>query len=197
MKKRILFLSILFPVIIFAQDDSLKDIYKDVTTAINSALLTKAGVVEISGFASYNYYKTNFKDNESVTQNILQIEPVVSYFVADNIAIGLDVKYMYENSKISSNSSTNSNSQTFAGPVAKMYFGEERYRPFIMIDYLVLAGDSYDGGEVDLGGGLMYHLDGNIGLNLFAKYGIIWYDSDTLDNKNRIFLGIGLSGFIL
>ena len=78
-----------------------------------------------------------------------------------------------------------------------MYFGDERTRPFIMADYLVLTGDYYDGGEVDLGGGVMYHLDGNIGLNLFAKYGIIWYDSNTLDNKSRIFLGIGLSGFIL
>ena len=64
MKKKLLFLFLLFPVFIFAQEETLKGIYKDVTTAINTALLTRKGAFEISGFASYNYYKTDFKNNE-------------------------------------------------------------------------------------------------------------------------------------
>jgi hypothetical protein len=186
----------LIPALLFAQEETLKGIYKDVTKAINTALLTQKGVLEISGFASYNYEKTEYTYGAQATDNFLHVEPGISYFVADNIALGLNLAYTYQKYKFTS-SKTMSTSQIYVGPLAKMYFGKDRFRPFIMADYLFLTGDQFDGGEADLGGGLLYHLDGNIGLNLFIKYGIIWYDSETLDNKNRIFVGLGISGFIL
>lgn len=195
MRKSILFLFIFAPAFIFAQEGTLKGFYKDVTTAINSALLTRSGALEISGFVSYNYEKAEYTYNTQSTKHFLQIEPVIGYFVADNIALGLDLNYAYQKSRF--NSQTISNSQTYAGPFAKLYFGDERFRPFVMTSYLVLAGDMYDGGQADFGGGVLYHLGGNIALNFFAKYGIIWYDSKTLDNKSHIFMGIGISGFIL
>ena len=52
MKTTHLFLCILVfsSTTLFAQEKDLKGIYSDVTTAINSALLTKSGSIELSGF---------------------------------------------------------------------------------------------------------------------------------------------------
>ncbi|MCB0284843.1 MAG: hypothetical protein H6627_00680 [Calditrichae bacterium] len=197
MKKCLLLLLMLLPVFGFAQEETLKGFYKDVTTAINSALLTRAGSIEISGLAAYNYEKTKYNYNAESINHLLQIEPVVGYFFFDNIALGLDLNYTYQKSKFSAISRSFSNSQTYAGPFAKLYFGDERFRPFVLASYLVLTGDIYDGGQADLGGGVLYHLDGNIALNFFAKYGLIWNDNTTVDSKSHIFMGLGLSGFIL
>ena len=192
---RMIIFLFLLPAFIFAQDETLKDIYKDVTTAVNSALLTRAGALEISGFASYNYYNTEYSDNESITQNIFLIEPLVAYFVADNLALGVDLSYLYDYTIFSSREI--SYTQTYVGPLIKFYFGDKRFRPFVTADYLFLIGNSYDGGEFDLGGGVLYHLAGNIGINLFAKYGIIRTGRDDINTKNRVFIGIGVSGFII
>ncbi|KPL17931.1 MAG: hypothetical protein AMJ92_10270, partial [candidate division Zixibacteria bacterium SM23_81] len=60
-----------------------------------------------------------------------------------------------------------------------------------------LVGDNYDGGVMDLGAGIFYHMTGNFGFSLFGKYGIIWSSTDNIDSQNRILIGIGISNFIL
>ena len=87
--------------------------------------------------------------------------------------------------------------QTFVGPIAKMYFGEDKFRPFILADYLFLVGDNYDGGALDIGAGIFYHVTGNFGFSLFGKYGFISSTNDDIDSQNRVFIGIGISNYIL
>ena len=188
---------LLSPLNLFAQEDELKEIYTDVTTAINSALLTKANAIEISGFFSYNYFSTQYTYDEKRAQHIVQIEPVFLYFFVDNISFGIDLSYLYQKTDYESSQGSTTLEQTFIGPIAKMYFGEGEFRPFILADYLFLVGDKYDGGELDIGVGVFYHVTGNFGFSLFGKYGIIWSSNNNIDNQNRIFVGIGISSFIL
>ncbi len=180
-----------------AQENDLKGIYTDVTTAINSALLTKSGSKEISGFLSYNSFTTNYTYDEKMTQQIFLIEPVFLYFFVDNISLGLDVSYLNQKTDYKSSESSVRIEQTFIGPIAKMYFGEDRFRPFILADYLFLVGDDYDGGVLDFGAGVFYHVTGNFGFSLFGKYGFMSSTNDNIDSQNRIFIGIGISNFIL
>ena len=182
---------------LLAQEDDLKGIYTDITTAINSALLTKAGSKEISGFLSFNSFTTKYTYNEKMTQQIFLIEPVFLYFFIDNIALGLDVSYLNQKTDYKSSEDSGTIEQTFVGPIAKMYFGEDRLRPFILADYLYLVGDNYDGGVLDIGAGVFYHVTGNFGFSFFGKYGFMSSTKDNIDRQNRVFIGIGISNFIL
>ena len=199
MKSILIFIiiSVLLPNFIFAQEKDLKEIYADVTTAINSTLLTKTNSIEMSGFLSYNYLSTEYSYDEKRTQQIFQVEPVFSYFFIDNVSLGIDLSYLYQKTDYQSSNESTTLEQTFVGPIAKMYFGEKRIRPFILADYLFMVGDNYDGGELDFGAGVFYQVAGNFGVNVFTKYGIIWSSQDNVDNQSRIFIGIGISSFIL
>lgn len=182
---------------LFAQENDFKEFYTDVTTAINTALLTKSGSLEISGFLSYNSYTTNFTYDEKMTQQIFLLEPVFLYFFVDNISLGFDVSYLNQKTNYKSSADSRTIEQTFIGPIAKMYFGEDRFRPFILADYLFLVGDNYDGGVFDLGAGVFYHVTGNFGFSLFGKYGFMSSTNDNIDSQNRVFIGVGITNFIL
>lgn len=188
---------LLFLNCIYAQDQDLKEIYTKVTTSINSALLTKKGSTELSGFFSFNYLKTKFDYDESITEQIVQIEPGFSYFYFDNISFGIILSYYYQKIDYESTQGARSSDQIFIGPLVKYYFSEDKLRPFVLSDYLVQSGDELKGGEWDIGGGVLYHVTGNFGLSLQLKYGFIWSDIDHIDNQNRIFIGVGFSNFIL
>jgi hypothetical protein len=181
----------------FAQEDDLKAVYKDVTTAINSILLTKAGSKEISGSLSYNSFSTDLTYDEKLKQQIFLFEPVFLYFFIDNVSLGFDVSYLYQKSEYQRTGHSKTVEQTFIGPVAKMYFGEDKLRPFVLVDYLFMVGDNYDGGVLDIGGGVFYHVAGNFGFSLMGKYGFISSTIDNVDSQNRVFIGIGISNFIL
>ena len=182
---------------LFAQEDNLKGIYTKVTTAINSELITESGSKEISGHLSYNNFTTKFSYDEKITQQIFLIESVFSYFFIDNISLGLDLSYLNQKTDYKSSADSGTLEQTFIGPIAKMYFGEDRFRPFILTDYLFLVGDNYDGGILDIGAGIFYHVTGNFGFSLFGKYGFMSSTSDDIDSQNRILIGVGISNFIL
>ena len=197
--RKIYWFSILFITLhslLLAQENDLKKIYTNLTTEINSALLTQKSSMEISGFISYNHYRSKFDNGEIQKQHLLHIEPVISYFVIDNLSAGLNISYQYNKIETDTEPESVKIEQTFVGPIGKYYFGEGQYRPFVFVDYLFLTGDNFKGGEIGFGAGLMYHIAGNIGLNIQAKYGQIWPQNDNIDSQNTIFIGIGLSSFI-
>jgi len=193
----LLFILLFSSISLFAQENDLKEIYTDVTTAINSALLTKSGSIEISGSLSYSTYTTNFTYDEKMTQQIFLIEPVFLYFIVDNISFGLDASYLNQKIDYKSSYDSRRTEQTFVGPITKMYFGKDRFRPFILADYQFLVGDNYEGGVLDIGAGVFYHVTGNFGFSMFGKYGFMFSSNDNIDSQNRIFIGIGIANFIL
>jgi len=188
---------VIYTNILYSQEKDIKEIYVDVTSAINSALLTKKNVLELSGSLSYNYLKTEYDYNESLKEHTIHIEPGLSYFFFDNISFGLLLTYFYQKTDYESSNGAISTDQISIGPVAKLYFGEDKFRPFVLADYLFLVGDDFDGGELDLGAGVLYHVTGNFGISIQAKYGLIWSSKDNINNQNRIFVGVGFSNFIL
>jgi hypothetical protein len=179
-----------------AQGDNLKEVYAKVTTAINTSLITRSGSIEISGSFSYNHYETRFVDNEKIKQQIVLLEPVVSYFFIDNLSLGLDFSYLNQKTDFGSSENSQTIEQSFVGPLIKWYFFEKRLRPFISADYLFMMGDNYEGRVLDLGAGLFYHVRGNFGFNLFAKYGFVWSTDSLIDSQNRLFIGLGITNFI-
>jgi hypothetical protein len=181
---------------LFAQDNDLKKIYTDITTEINSALLTQKSSIEVSGFISFHYDKTKFEDGNTKEHHLIQIEPLISYFFINDLSFGLNLSYQYEKSENETGNNPGTVEQTFIGPIGKYYFGEGEFRPFVFADYLFLTGDNFEGGELGLGAGLMYHITGSTGLNLQIKYGQIWSNKDNIDNQNALFIGIGFSNFI-
>jgi hypothetical protein len=182
---------------LLAQEEDLKEIYKDVTRVINSALLTKTGSKELSGFISYNHSNTTYTYDAELYQQHILFEPVFSYFFVDNISLGVDLSYLHQKTESKPSGSTTRVEQTFVGPIAKMYFGEERFRPFVLTDYLFMVGDNFDGGVLDFGAGVFYHATGNFGFSLFGKYGMMWSSRDSIDRQNRVFIGIGINNFFL
>ena len=193
----IVYFLIIYSVQAVAQEQDLKRIYTEVTTAINSALLTKSGSKEIAGFMSYHYVNTKFTYDEKLSQQVIIVEPMFSYFFVDNISLGIDISYLHQKTDYKSSEGSTKIEQTFVGPIAKMYFGEDRLRPFILTDYLFMVGDDFDGGVLDLGVGVFYHVSGNFGFSLFGKYGMMWPSSGDIDSQNRVFVGIGITNFIL
>jgi len=178
----------------FPQENDIKDAYLDITDAIDSALLTQKGVVELSGIMSYNDMTTEFDNGRYEFREVvqtLQIESGISYFIINDLSIGFLFSYFRQ--KIGGTITE----QTMTGPILKKYFGEDRLRPFVFANYLFLVGDNSDGGELDCGAGVLYHISGNLGISTLLKYGQIFSDHDYIKKQNRIFFGIGLTNFIL
>jgi hypothetical protein len=179
-----------------AQGDNLKDVYTKVTTAINSSLLTRSGSIELSGAFSYNRFQTSFSDDEKMRQQIFLLEPVVSYFFINRLSLGLDFSYLNQKTDAGSSENSQTIEQSFIGPLIKWYCCDKRIRPFISADYLFMIGDNYEGGVFDLGAGLFYHVRGNFGFSLSAKYGFISSSDSAIDSQSRMFIGIGITNFI-
>ncbi len=180
----------------YSQEREIKKFYTDLTTKINSALLTQKSTVEVSGFTSFNFYRTKFNDGTTLKQHLVQIEPMISYFIINDLSLGVDFSYHYETIENKSEENPRSTEQMFLGPVGKFYFGDEKIRPFVFSDFQLLIGDHFEGKELSMGAGIMVHVTGNIGLNLQVKYANIWSKKDDIDQQNRIFIGLGISNYI-
>jgi hypothetical protein len=184
---------------IMAQETDLKKVYTDITTQINSSLLTQKGSFEINGSIFYDRLTTTYElldDAELITETF-QVDAGVSHFVMNNLSMGLLFSYLNVKSDFEGNSLANA-SLTYAGPLFKYYFGKDRWRPYIFTDYLFNSNDVGDQkGEFDLGAGILYHLTGNTGLTLQCKYGISVIEDGKDITQNRIFIGIGIANFIL
>jgi len=180
----------------FAQENSLKDIYTDITTKINSALLTRRSSIEMSGFVSYHYDRTIFEHGAAVEQHLLQVEPMLSYFLIHDLSLGVDYSYHYTKNVQEPGNSSVITQQSFLGPMIQYYFCDRRWRPFLFTHVLFQSGDAYDGGELGVGGGILFHVSGNIGLKLRIKYGHVWSSRNEIEKQNTVFTGIGLSSFL-
>jgi hypothetical protein len=181
----------------FAQKTDLKGLYTDITTAINSALLTRKGSVELRGSMFYDRVKTTYKGGPDFVDEEIQLKPALYYMIFDNIGLGGMFSYTRNTSNINGISYKQSFSQTAIGPSLKKYFCKDKWRPFASAGYLVHVGDNWEGGEFDLGLGLMYHLQSTTALSLEINYGFIRPSEKAIDNRSRILVGIGFSSFIL
>jgi hypothetical protein len=198
----ILFLIIVFSFSAFSKDEDLKKIYTTVTNSINSAILTKKGNWEVSGSAFFNNIQTRYKNDREVDVKTVYAEPALSYFIIDNLCLGLCLSYDYEkiNYRMTGQklveTSEQKTEQKMIGLIGKKYFGSERWRPFVFADYLFHTGDNYKGSELNAGAGLLYHLAGSFGITVDVKYGFFQSRNDDIEKRNRYYVGIGIVNFI-
>ncbi len=188
---------LLLPLRVRAQEKGLKRVYTTITNAINTAILTRRGSNEIGGSIFYNSWKTEYDTGEKTTEHIFDAELGLSRFIANNLSLGILLSYLDQNNTVDGLQNGTSFKQTMVGPSLKTYFGNERTRPFVFAQYLFLKGDQFDGGELGLGLGALYHLAGNVGIAAQVKYGILFHGKSTIERQSRILLGLGLTNFIL
>lgn len=96
--KRLSILIVLLAIVcsqILAQETDLKKVYTDVTTQINSALLTSKGSFEINGSIFYDRLTTTYDltaDAELIMETF-QVDVGVSHFLMNNLSLGLLFTY--------------------------------------------------------------------------------------------------------
>ncbi len=180
-----------------AQKRDLKDLYTNITTAVNSALLTQKGSVEIRGSMYYDRLQTRYKEGPEFIDEIIQVKPAAYYMMFDNVGLGGLLCYSRNTTQITGGSDKTVSTQTAIGPSLKKYFRKDSWRPFATLGYLAHLGDQREGREFDLGIGIMFHLQSTTALSLEVNYGFIRPSEQAVDSRSRILVGIGLSSFML
>ncbi len=196
----ILFLSV-FVFQAHAEDNTgkkdLKDIYTAITNKVNSAMLTRRGSNEIEGSASFQSVRTEYDKGLKITERLLNADFGYGRFVFNNLSLGILLSVRNQSVTNEITDVKKSTNQIWIGPSLKKYFGRDKVRPFVSAQYLLLRGDIFEGGEADLGAGLMIHVAGNMGLILQARYGFLTTDDETVNSRNRLLLAAGMIHFTL
>lgn len=159
------------------------------------------GTINLNGnlsFSSQSY------ENSDPTLSILSINPQASYFLVDNLSLGLAVNY--ERRSIGA-SSTNYG----IGPNLRYYFILEKFYPFISLGYSYTKSfnssndDMFNGNQYIISGGVAYFLTKSVALETAISYRI---DRKTLPDSyksyykdldiksNIIMFGVGINIFI-
>jgi outer membrane protein len=159
------------------------------------------GTIGLNGnlsFSSQSY------ENSDPSLSILTINPQASYFIVNNISIGLAVNY--ERKSIGS-SSTNYG----IGPSLRYYFSLEKLYPFISLGYSFTKSfnsnndDTFNGNQYIITGGISYFLAKNVAIETSVSYKIDRYtlpDSyrsyykDLVLKSNIIMVGVGINFYI-
>ena len=151
--------------------------------------------------ASTNLQHSDLESDEFKEQ-YTTIESLVGYFVADNIAIGIQVPYYIIKSEYSKN-------ETFEFiPFGRYYFMDEEVRPYLHAGIGFgsnngrqshPSGTTYDNEHsifnYQLGGGIAYYITEIIALDIYVGYyhGRINMDDDRHRTSKRFNLKVGLS----
>ncbi|WP_430813363.1 outer membrane beta-barrel protein [Carboxylicivirga sp. RSCT41] len=158
---------------------------------------TEKGKVAVSGASDLNFSALNYQfeyDGEDVGEDFgvtnFNIKPTVSYFVIDNLAIGLAFNYQFE--KIDD---YKENSFMF-GPTVRYYIGASKVKPYVQADVLVGNSKADDGDEEsksnisgwDLGAGVAIFLNDFVSIDLGLGYASLT-ETDDDDDKFKLKAG--------
>lgn len=180
-----------------------------ITLILTSALATaqtEKGRFLVGGSLGFKSTKINYDQGSDYESFGYNISPVVSYFIVDELAVGMSVPYGYDKST-SNNRETVSNTISF-GPSLRYYipFGKSAIFPTVSYSFgkLTTEGPVFDplSGSVQervvesnintliLGAGYTYFLNKNIGLEA-----ILSYLNRNIDYESNIFNGSQESSF--
>ena len=191
------FMSVIFVFQAYAGNKDLRHAYTSITNTINSAILTRRGSNEISGSASFQSLKTEYESGTNTTERLFNADLGYGRFIVNNLSLGFLVSIRNQSVTDDLSNQKESVDQVWVGPSLKKYFGNDKVRPYLSAEYLFLRGDLFDGGEADLGLGLLVHASGNMGVTMQAKYGISPSGSESIHSRNRLLFSVGMVHFIL
>jgi len=181
-----------------------------ITTLILSSTLataqTEKGRFLVGGSIGFNSTKIDYDQGADFESFGYGIRPIISYFIIDELAIGVSVPYSY-NKSTSNNQESISNTISF-GPSLRYYFPFGKSAIFPTVSYSfgksTRKGPAFDplSGSVqervvesnintlNIGAGYTYFLNKNIGLEA-----IISYLNRNIDYESNIFNGSEESSF--
>ena len=154
---------------------------------------TEKGKLMVGASSDLNFTSTT-NDETDDTTNTFEVSPQVGYFVADNIAVGLNFGY----SNVNPEGDDNSTNTIGVGPFARVYFlEEEKIRPYAQAAYLynsvkVGDADATDASEIGLTGGAAYFITDSVSIDAALNYGLGM--SDTVD-YSKLNFGVGFNLF--
>lgn len=165
-----------------------------VATAANAQ--TEKGKIVVSGSTDLSFSSMTMSmeyDGESMGDDVsvseIGFETSVSYFVIDNLALGLN--FDVESTKMDDNKSNS----YMVGPTARYYFGSSNIKPYAQADYLF--GSQTDDESTakmsgwDIGAGVGFFLNDVVSIDLGLAYGSLTAENED-DDKMKI-KGSGLA----
>nr|WP_321405804.1 outer membrane beta-barrel protein [uncultured Carboxylicivirga sp.] len=174
-----------------------------ISISFNSFAQTEKGKILVSGdtdlsFTSVTADRDNQQVNNSLKVNQLSINPSISYFVIDKLALGLSVNI--EDSKID-NYESNS---LLIGPSLRYYVGSNSTKPFFIADFLFgnqsdNSNSSTDKTKVsgwDVGAGVAVFINHYASLDVSLGYGTFTFKNDNNDKTKAYGLDVSI-GFSL
>jgi hypothetical protein len=173
---------------------------------------TEKGNVMLGGetkltFTSLNSkWKTDDDNGDDGKMTNLEFSPQIGFFVADGLALGVDIPIMYSSEKNEDDDKFISTSLAFA-PFIRYYFGTSNIKPYIhgeagignmKMKYVPASGSSDDASAgvflYELGGGLGIFLNDKVSLDIGVGYASLSLkpkeDNDV--NYKSISSGLGL-----
>lgn len=150
----------------------------------------------IGGNGSYiKRYRHNLDPVTFVPEGIvitnLKLNPTVTYFIIDNLGIGVSGDFQSNKAMDRENRNVRGNDHSYSvGPMVRYYFPFERWAIFPEAQFLIRSGKSHSyfsgnkstnistGSILKIGVGTSYFISSNVGLE-----GLISYTSENISNK--------------
>ena len=159
----------------------------------------KKGVYNLSGNILYSYSSQTYPGG-SWDEFGFSIAPGINYFIMDNLMLGGNVSFYYEEIESSYNNNTiitkGINRRYGIGPTLRYYFSLPNISPFIGVeaDYWKLVGSDADGKSFTGMIGINYFISNNAAIEPYLAYTISSYGTDDVKTFS---LGFIMSYFIL
>ena len=143
--------------------------------------------------------------NEEATVTKFNIEPSVSYFVIDNLALGLSLDF--ETGKEKNDNAESKDNSCILGPSIRYYFGESNIKPYLRGDVMFGTGNYESENDLyeyeskyniwgwDLGAGMALFLNDYVAFDLGLVYSFL-KNVDKDNNSKYKTKGFALSGGI-
>lgn len=175
-------------------------------TGLMNAQTTKGSwVVDGKTSLGFNNFSINASGNDSSKLSVFYITPSASYFVIDNLAIGVGLDYATIKVKDVKDYGFNDKDLNLSAlsivPSATYYFNSTNIKPYLGagLGYGVVKLEDYskNGLVWNVNGGLVYLINNNVGINAGLKYAQIRMKEDNVKvNFNNLSVAAGFSIFL-
>ena len=161
-----------------------------------SQTLTSKGSISLGGEIAYSETKINANST-----HVLQLSPQASYFVGQNLELGLALAYT------SSRQSVYSTSNTGVGPFLVRYMSDNNIKPFIGFSYLLVVNNQKavfsdfnyreEKNAFSFMAGFLFPLNEKFAVQPVLQYTLYTgYGIRSLGDLTQILFGVGFKGFL-
>lgn len=164
-----------------------------------------AGASRLDMTSTKSLWKTDDDEKKTGKNFSMDFSPMVGYFVAKNLVVGLEIPISYRSEDDEDNSKAST--LTFAGaPFCRYYFGNEKIKPFLQGSAGAgLARVKYEYGDTDydekstlftcnLGGGVAFFVNEKIAIDFQLSYIYLSLKPNEDNDNNYRDINKGITG---